>query len=82
MTKSERRTLERLYAEMLPVEQQQLARYIQDKFGRTRDEEKDEQVKDPVEQMMERTWPEPSQKLRETLGKTQIVKPPSRGDNS
>ncbi len=34
MTKTERETLEQIYAQLLPVEQQELAAYIQEKFGK------------------------------------------------
>jgi hypothetical protein len=34
MTKTEKQTLERLYAELLPAEQQELANFIQEKFGK------------------------------------------------
>lgn len=83
MTKSERLKLERLYAEMLPAEQQELAAHIKEKFGKKADEEKeDKHEDDPIARMMERIWPEPSPKLRETLGKIRIVQPPSSGDKS
>jgi hypothetical protein len=77
MTKSERLRLEKLYAEMLPKEQQELARYIEEQFGKTEDESED-----PIDRMAERVWLEPSRKLRETLGKTQVVKPPPAKDKS
>ncbi len=82
MTKSERMILERLYADMLPAEQQQLAAYIRNKFGKQDEGTHEEGQEDPIERMMQRTWPEPSPKLREKLGKIQNVKPPARGDNS
>jgi hypothetical protein len=37
VTKSERLLLERIYAEMLPAEQQELGLYIQKKFGKQQD---------------------------------------------
>ena len=82
MTKSERLTLERLYADMLPAEQQQLTAYIKDRFGKKSDGKNEEQEDDPIARMMERMWPEPSPKLRETLGKIRTFKPPVSGDKS
>ncbi len=80
MTKSERLILERLYADMLPAEQQQLAAYIKKRFGKKLDEKTEDQEDDPIARMMERTWPEPSPKLRETLGKIRTGKPPASRD--
>jgi hypothetical protein len=77
MTKTERLRLEKLYAEMLPKEQQELARYIEENFGTTEDKSED-----PIEKMAERVWMEPSTKLRESLGKTQVVKHPRLKDKS
>ena len=77
MTKTERLRLEKLYAEMLPKEQQELARYIEENFGKT-----DDKSEDPIEKMAERVWLEPSRKLRESLGKTQVVKHPRLKDKS
>lgn len=49
MTKSERQTLERLYADMLPREQQDSAAYIREKFGK-KDEGDQEapEAQDPI----------------------------------
>lgn len=77
MTETERQRLEELYAEMLPKEQQELARYIEEKFGK-----KEDKSEDPIEKMAERVWLEPSKKMRETLAKTQAVKPPPLRDKS
>jgi hypothetical protein len=75
MTKTERETLERLYAEMLPAEQQELARYIEEKYGKkepdksqaqdAQPEEADDD--DPIERMQRKAWAEPSQALRSVL---------------
>ncbi len=73
MTKSERQTLERLYAEMLPKEQQELQQYIQEKFAKKPAEDHEEE--DPIERMMKKTWPSPSKKLVSALSKAQ---PPRR----
>lgn len=75
MTKTERETLERLYAEMLPAEQQELARYIEEKYGKkepdkgqTQDTEPGQANNDdPIERMQRKAWAEPSQALRSVL---------------
>lgn len=69
MTKSEKETLERLYAEMLPQEQQDLAKYIVDKFGK-KDGSTDAESgsEDPTERMSKRIWSEPSEGLKKALG--------------
>jgi hypothetical protein len=75
MTKTERETLERLYAEMLPAEQQELARYIEEKYGKKEPEKRqaqessleDPQVDDPIERMQRKVWAEPSKALRSVL---------------
>lgn len=77
MTKSERLQLESLYAEMLPTEQQDLARYIEENFGKS-----EEKIEDPIEKMARRVWLEPSTKLRQTLASTGVVKPPRLEDKS
>jgi hypothetical protein len=80
LTKSEKQNLERLYAEMLPQEQQELARFIQEKYAPA-DAEKPPEAQtddeDPIETMMSRFWHEPSEALRTALTKAQAVKPPS-----
>jgi truncated hemoglobin YjbI len=83
LTKSEKQTLERLYADMLPQEQQELRRFIQEKYGAQKTEEQAEQQpdvqtedSDPIETMMRRVWHEPSKALRTALSKAQVVKAP------
>ncbi len=49
MTKTERQLLERLYADMLPREQQELAAYIEAKFAKKETDSKDSEEKDPIE---------------------------------
>ncbi len=73
MTKSEKKLLEKLYAEMLPREQQELYDYIRKKYGK----EKDVSDEDPLAVMEKRVWKEPSGRLRQALGKAQRVKLPS-----
>ncbi|MEW6532115.1 MAG: hypothetical protein AB1473_14860 [Thermodesulfobacteriota bacterium] len=76
MTKTERQTLERLYADMLPREQQELYEYIQEKYppkGKPTGEE------DLLALMEKREWHKPSQKLRNAFAKSQKVgRPPSQ----
>jgi hypothetical protein len=75
MTKTERETLERLYAEMLPAEQQELARFIQEKYGQKEPEKQSAggsgqeapQEEDPIERMQRKVWAEPSAALRSAL---------------
>ncbi len=73
LTKSERLLLEKLYAKMLPQEQQELLVYIQEEFGS--DPESDEQkrlpVNEPTYRMEQREWAEPSDGLKKALGKAQ-----------
>lgn len=80
LTKSEKQTLERLYAEMLPQEQQELARFIQEKYPPT-DAEKPPEAQtddeDPIDTMVRRFWHEPSEALRTALSKAQAFKPPA-----
>ena len=87
MTKTERETLERLYAEMLPAEQQELAEFIQEKYGKkelekqparvSAPEEPDEE--DPIERMQRKVWAEPSTALRSALaGSIAPKKKPSK----
>lgn len=76
MTKSEKETLERLYAEMLPKEQQDLAKYIVDKFGKKDDSADPKQESaDPIERMSKRMWSEPSSGLKKALSGCQPKKP-------
>lgn len=75
MTKTERETLERLYAEMLPAEQQDLARFIEDKYGKNAPDKKSAEgsrseeplEEDPMERMQRKVWAEPSRALRSAL---------------
>lgn len=78
MTKSEKQLLEKLYAEMLPHEQQALYEYIQTNFGLKDEETKDQEAEqaDPIAKMQQRVWGKPSDKLIKSLGKIQSVKPP------
>ncbi len=79
LTKSEKQNLERLYTEMLPYEQQELSRFIQEKYAAKEDEKQpDEHTEDadPIETMMRRVWHEPSPALRTALSKAQVAKPP------
>jgi len=74
MTKTERQTLERLYADMLPREQQELAAYIEAKFGKKEPDPKDSEEKDPIEKMRRKGWRPPSNGLRSALAKSQTLK--------
>ena len=72
MTKSERRTLESIYAEMLPQEQKELQAYIQENYGSGEDPDGDGQVPAEPSTLMEaREWAEPSAKLSKALSKAQ-----------
>ncbi len=75
MTKTERTTLERLYADMLPREQQELAAYIETKFGKNKPDPKDSEEEDPIENMRRKEWRPPSEALRSALAKSQIPRP-------
>ncbi len=77
MTKSERLRLEKLYADLLPAEQQELQDYIKENFGPQEGE-----AADPIEEMARRVWRAPSEKLRKTLGKPRTVTPPRFGEES
>lgn len=74
MTKTERKSLEELYAEMLPLEQQELLRYIQENFGEKKSEEAKEE--DLIEKMASKVWRSPSDALRTAFAKTQKLKLP------
>ena len=74
MTKTERQTLEKLYADMLPREQQELTEHIRANFGL--EESKEGQEEEPSERMARRNWNPPSAALRSALSKTQRLKPP------
>jgi len=75
MTKTERQLLERLYADMLPREQQELAAYIEAKFGKNEPDSKDSEEKDPIEKMRRKEWRPPSEALRSALAKPQTPRP-------
>jgi hypothetical protein len=80
MTKTERQLLERLYADMLPREQQELAAYIEAKFGKKDSDTKDAEEKDPIERMRRKEWSPPSKALRSALSKS--LKPRHLKDKS
>jgi len=77
MTKTERELLERLYAEMLPSEQQELYRYIREKSGK-----QEEPANDPIAEMEKRVWSQPSRKLLKTFGQSQKIKGPESTEKS
>ena len=79
MTRTERESLERLYADMLPQEQQELGDYIQSKFGKKEDDKEPEEV-DPTVRMESKVWNQPSSGLASALAKSQAPgqKPPER----
>lgn len=68
-TKSERQNLEKLYADMLPAEQQQLREYIEDTFGDRFDEQ-------PILEQKDKQYAEPSKGLKSILTKPQSSKLP------
>ena len=78
MTKSEKELLEKLYGEMLPLEQQALFEYILANFGSKEQDAGVENAEqdDPITRMQQRVWSEPSDNLMKSLGKIQSVKPP------
>ncbi len=76
MTRTERETLERLYADMLPAEQQELKAYIEQHFGKKENKEpEDKEVDDPTKRMEGKKWTPPSSGLRAALSKVQVIKP-------
>jgi hypothetical protein len=75
ITKTERQLLEKLYADMLPREQQELAAYIEAKFGKKEPDPKDSEEKDPIERMRRKEWRPPSEALRSALAKSQTPRP-------
>lgn len=81
MTKTERKTLETLYADMLPREQQELAAYIEAKFGKEKPDAKDSEEKDPIEKMRRKEWHPPSKALRSALAKSQAPKSPRKNQS-
>ncbi|MCX5860747.1 MAG: hypothetical protein WCG29_07615 [Desulfomonile sp.] len=77
MTKTEKQILEKLYADMLPREQQDLAEYIRARFGKK--ESMAEEGQDPIEQMSGKLWKQPSSALRSVFAKLQTLKRPKDG---
>ncbi len=76
MTKSERETLERLYGDMLPAEQQELETYIKEHFGPKQEPaisgdqtDTSEETSEPTAVMEQRTWNKPSPALLQSLSK-------------
>ena len=82
MTKTERQTLEKLYADMLPKEQQELAAYIEATFGKGEPDAKEPEETDPIERMRRKVWNPPSGALRSALVKSQSLKPRPPKDRS
>lgn len=82
MTKTERRLLEQLYADMEPRERQDLYHYIQTNFGDNDQEERgptDKPVSDdPITRMQEKMWHEPSKALKGVLSSIPRMTPPKR----
>jgi len=75
MTRTERESLERLYADMLPNEQQELKSYIEEQFGKKEKKEPEEkEVDDPTKTMERKQWTPPSRALRSALSKAQVTK--------
>jgi len=75
MTRTERETLERLYADMLPREQQELKAYIEEQFGNKEKKEPEEkEVEDPTKTMERKQWTPPSRALRSALAKVNVIK--------
>jgi hypothetical protein len=79
MTRTERETLEKLYADMLPQEQQELARYIQEKFGKKNDDasikDGDQSVpEDPISRMEQKQWATPSNAFVRSISKSAKLK--------
>jgi len=75
MTRTERESLERLYTDMLPKEQQDLKAYIEQQFGNKEKKERQEkEVEDPIKRMERKQWTPPSRALRAALSKAQVTK--------
>jgi len=75
MTRTERESLERLYADMLPKEQQELQSYIEEQFGNKEKKEREgKEVEDPTKTMERKQWTPPSRALRSALSKVQVIK--------
>ncbi len=72
MTRSERETLEKLYTDMLPAEQVELKKYIEETFGeKSETGSSGETGVEPTELMSQVEWSDPSDALKQTLSKTQ-----------
>jgi hypothetical protein len=84
LTKSEREALEQAYAEMLPREQQDLHDYIMSKASKKESEERQPPAEpdDPIVQMQQKVWHEPSDTLKKTFSRIQTVKRPVNGHES
>jgi len=85
MTRTERESLERLYKEMLPAEQQELRAYVEKHFGKKdaeADKTKGEQKEDILAEMERKTWLAPSPALSAALSGSQPPKPRRRDDKS
>lgn len=76
MTRTERESLEKLYADMLPAEQQELQRYIQEKWGQKNvASELGDIVESPIDRMQKKTFKTPSQGLVKALSESMKAKP-------
>jgi len=83
MTKSERLTLERLYAELLPREQQELQEYIRAVYGKKEDPTSSEDTGgEPTARMEQRTWSSPSSALKDALSRASMVRPSKNKEES
>ncbi len=84
LTKTERESLEKAFAEMLPKEQQDLQHYIVTTYGKkeTDKTETDSEPEDPITAMERMIWAAPSDRLRTALSKSQKAKPWSSRNES
>ena len=83
ISRTERETLERLYADMLPKEQKELKTYIEESFGKKEKEEIEEkEVEDPTKKMEAKKWAPPSPALKTALSKVQVIKQTKSEDRS
>ena len=73
MTKSERETLEKLYADMLPQEQQDLKKFIEETFGQQEDQEGQIPKYDPITRMETRFWATPSDGLKKAFSRFRVT---------
>jgi hypothetical protein len=79
MTRSERESLEKLYKEMLPREQQQLFEYIEAHFSKKESQEP-EAEEDPISIMQRKVWTPPSPALRAAFSGAGASRPRSTKD--